>query len=45
MSSKPGMMAHVCNLSTWGDETEGSWVQGQPELHTDSVSQNTKDVA
>ena len=30
-----GMVAHICNPSTWKVETGGSRVQGQPVLHSD----------
>jgi hypothetical protein len=27
---RPGILEHVCNPSTWEEETGGSWVPGQP---------------
>lgn len=29
-----GMVAHVCNLSTWEAEPEGLWIQSQPGVHS-----------
>jgi hypothetical protein len=42
-----GMVAHNCNPSFWKAETGGSQVQGQPGLHSETLSQNNnnkKDV-
>jgi hypothetical protein len=33
-------MANACNPSTWEAETGGLWVQGQPGLHQDLVSEH-----
>jgi hypothetical protein len=35
-------MAHICNLSTWEVEAGRSRVQGQPELHSEILSQKKK---
>jgi hypothetical protein len=31
------MVLHVCNLSTWEAEAEGSQVQGQPGSHSKTL--------
>jgi hypothetical protein len=36
----PGMVGHFCNPSTWEVEAWRSRVQGQPGLHSDTLSQN-----
>jgi hypothetical protein len=33
------MVAHACNPSTWETETGGILFQGQPELHSKTLSQ------
>jgi hypothetical protein len=33
LKQSPGMMAHICSPSTW--EAGGSWVWGQPRLHSE----------
>jgi hypothetical protein len=30
----PGMVVHTCNSSTWEVEAGGSWIPGQPGLHS-----------
>jgi hypothetical protein len=34
-----GVVVQACNPSTWEAKAEGSWVQGQPELHSETLSQ------
>jgi hypothetical protein len=36
---KQGVVAHDCNPSTWEAEAVGSWVPGQPGLHSETLSQ------
>jgi hypothetical protein len=36
-----GMVVHTCNLSIQEAEAGGSWVQGQPGLHNEPLSQKT----
>jgi hypothetical protein len=36
---KQGMVAHTCGPSTWEAETKGMLVQGQPGLHSETLSQ------
>jgi hypothetical protein len=41
--SELGVGLHICNPSTWKAEAGGSWVPGQPRLHSKTLSQkNTK---
>jgi hypothetical protein len=35
---KPGVVAHTCNPSTQEAEAEGSHVQGQLEVHKETLS-------
>ena len=52
-SDEPGMVAHAYNPSTWEAEAGESvqvrdqpglqkWAQGQPELHSETLSQKDK---
>jgi hypothetical protein len=38
-----GMVVHICNPSTWEAEGGGSWIWGQPGLHSKTESQNNND--
>jgi hypothetical protein len=40
--SKPGIVAHISNPSTWEAEAGGSQVRGQPRLHSENVSKKKK---
>jgi hypothetical protein len=37
---EPGMLVYICNPSTWEAEAGRSGVQGQLELHKETMSQN-----
>jgi hypothetical protein len=40
-----GKVVQAYNPSTWEAEAERSRVQGQPELHSESISKNCKNKA
>jgi hypothetical protein len=39
---EPGLLVYTCNSSTWEAETGGLQIQGQPGLHSESLSQKKK---
>jgi hypothetical protein len=41
-SRKLGMVVQACNASTWEGEAVRSQVPGQPELHSETLSQTVQ---
>jgi hypothetical protein len=39
---KPGMLVHACSPTTWERAAGGSRVQGQPEIHSETMSEKNK---
>jgi hypothetical protein len=43
-TGKPGMMVPICIPSIWEAEARGWWIQGQPGVCSETLSQKTKTI-